>query len=217
MNAPRATWALLATILTLAGCNSVLGIDEAKVDPALAGGSGGSGGGNGAGGGSPATPCDGYCDQIGAACTGPNQEYTDRATCMVLCQVYDPGTAGDTTSDSLACRAHYAALAASDPNLHCKHAGPLGTGTCGKSQCAAYCALNTSICKATPAYPTEAECIMACKGFVYVKDSGDIELTTGDTLNCRMYHLEAASNPANPTASVTHCPHTQPVTSHCAN
>ena len=211
---------LVVAALALGACNSVLGIEQATLDEGNGGAAGTSGGAGGGGGTSAGTPCDQYCDSIVASCTGPNQEYIDGATCRVFCQVFDPGPQGDTTSDSLACRMHYAALATKDPNLHCKHAGPLGTGTCGKSQCAAYCSLNVGICNTlnqTPAYTSEADCIAACMVFPYKSGSGDIELTTGDTLNCRMYHLEAAANPDNPTASATHCPHTQPVTSHCSD
>lgn len=218
----------VALALSIAACNSVLGIDEAKQDPALlgVGGSGGAGGGGGGtGGSSPATPCDAYCDAIMSNCTGTNQEYISRDVCMLMCAAFEPGVPGDTSNDSLECRKHYADLALAEPNTRCKQAGPLGTGACGTDPCRTFCALDSFVCskQVPPPYPDakfpgtfEQSCQAACATFKVIPNVGELVLTGGDSLNCRVYHLEAAAASAsNPTAPETHCPHTIPVSAHC--
>lgn len=93
--------------------------------------------------------CIGYCSTMLGACTqaaGAEPEdiapfaYADRGVCEVACMVFAAGTKGDTTGDSLACRASHAALATkwlpADPantaanNVHCSHASPSGGGVC---------------------------------------------------------------------------------------
>jgi hypothetical protein len=213
----KAIWAtggaVAAAIAILAGCNAVLGIDSASVDPAI----GSDGQADTATG--PAT-CDTYCAAIMQNCTGKNQEYIRKETCVAMCQHFEPGLAGDTTGDSFACRSYHAGAAAIDPDFHCHHAGPLGGGVCGTDPCAPYCLLDVALCNGMnppPFMNGEIGCKSECPKFKYLTpaDAGDITFTTGDTLNCRLYHLEAAYDPTNPTASTTHCPHTATVSAVC--
>jgi hypothetical protein len=59
------------------------------------------------------------------------------------------------------------------------------------------------------AYASLAECLTSCAAF---DDSEpyDISDVSGNTLACRLYHSQVAS--VDP---VTHCPHTEPVSSMC--
>jgi len=187
--------------LTLA-CNGVLGIGEATVDPTLADG-----------GSTPQTGCAGYCATIMTNCTGMNAEYIDQDTCMVMCQHFEPGLPDDTAQDSLACRTYHANAAAQDPTFHCRHAGPLGGGVCGDDPCGPYCLLDFALCgdlNPPPFDGGESGCRAACDAnFKYnTVDAGDIVPNTGNSLNCRIYHLESAYQPSNPSAKLTHCPHT---------
>jgi hypothetical protein len=180
-------------------CNAVLGIDAASVDPSLADGGG--------------TPCDSYCASVMANCTGANQEYLDSATCLAMCRHFEPGVSGDTTQDSLACRTYHAGAAATDPDFHCRHAGPVGGGVCGTDPCAPFCLLDFALCgdMASPPYSGgESGCHAACTASLTYQTSGTGDLTqsTGNTLNCRIYHLESAYEPNNPDAKTTHCRHT---------
>lgn len=225
----RRVAALFAVAAMAVACNSVLGIDEATLDPAQsagAGGKGGAAGGGGSGGSSPATPCDAYCDAIQANCTGNNQEYASRDVCMTLCAAFEPGVPGDTSNDSLECRTHYAGLALAEPNTRCKQAGPLGTGACGSDVCKTFCALDSFVCskQVPPPYPDpkfpgtfESSCASACATFKVIPNVGELVLTGGDSLNCRVYHLEAAANAATPMAADTHCPHTMLISAHCTD
>ena len=196
------------------GCNAVLGITKAnEVD---------LDGGIDAGPVDAGTPCEQYCTAIMQACTGVNQEYVDIGTCEAMCKHFEPGITGDQAGDSLACRAyHTRAAALGDPNFHCRHAGPLGGQVCGTDLCEAFCALGFALCQDILPYDggqigCEAQCTAANFDYVQV-DSGDIEFPnasggiseylTGNTFNCRIYHLEAAYNPTSDQARTTHCPH----------
>jgi hypothetical protein len=165
-------------------------------------------GGSSGDGGTPAVSCDTYCTQIVATCTGANKEYNDKATCLAVCAKMAPGVyagAGDT----LGCRQYHADNAAKgNPTLHCKHAGPLGAGVCSDSNCEAFCALDIANCGsgASAPYTDQASCVQACAAFAYNGPSGDVALTSGNSLNCRTYHLEVAYG--GDAAAGVHCPHT---------
>lgn len=83
----------------------------------------------------------------------------------------------------------------------------VGCGTSGEeesptptSACTSYCADELTVCTGDNAqYADEASCLSACESFATTGTDGD---TSGDTLQCRVYHLGAAeSDPA------THCAH----------
>jgi len=215
---------VVAIAAMVAGCNAVLGIDAASVDPALIDGGTGADGGGTEGGmeaGGPAT-CMGYCQTIMQTCTGKNQEYIRIETCLEMCKHLEPGVPGDMSGDSLECRNYHAHAASGDPNLHCRHAGPLGGGHCGTDECAPYCLLDTALCgnMTSPPFSSESACRTACAAFPYLQQggAGDLTLTMdSNTLNCRIYHLEAAYDPTNTAAAGTHCPHTAAVSAPCTN
>jgi hypothetical protein len=221
-------WALVSIAVAVGaasgavlGCNGILGIDSADLDPTFGVDSGPSGSDAGTDASDGAIPqtCDFYCNTIQQNCTGIDQEYTDTPTCLAMCQNFDPGFATDTMTDSLGCRIYHSMAAAGNPDVHCRHAGPTGAGTCGSDPCQAFCLLDTALCGSMtpPPYDNGAiGCAATCDmgadaGYAYLTtgDAGDISFQSGDTLNCRIYHLEAAYNPANqPAAMTTHCPHT---------
>jgi hypothetical protein len=219
MVSARASLVALGALVGLAGlalaapaCNSVLGIQSATLDPTF-------GEEAGAGDAAPATPCQAYCNAVVKNC--PSTEYNDVPTCLALCGAFDPGQATDTSQDSLGCRAHYAALAATD-KTNCRAAGPLGGGVCGQDLCATFCALDTFVCVGmnTEFDGGEVGCESACVGNfdTYVTDAGvnDLTLSTGNTLNCRIWHLEAAVG-GGASELATHCPHTAVSSAFCHN
>jgi hypothetical protein len=214
--------AFAALVAVAAGCNAVLGIDQASYDKNVGADSGGlseAGGGTPDAGGDAGTPCDQYCTAIMTNCTGQNLEYIDYGTCVAMCKHFEPGLPSDTAQDSLSCRTYHANAAAGDPNFHCRHAGPLGGGVCGTDLCAPYCALDFALCQElTPYDGGESGCHTACTAasFNYLTvDAGDLEFPSGDTFNCRLYHLESAYAPNNDQARTTHCPHTAVVSAKC--
>ena len=227
----------LSAALPLAACNALLGVTEATVDPDLDGGTDGSGGGSstvtsttssgtgssssssssGTGGGS-GISCLSYCQTIAKNCTGINAEYISLDVCMAMCATFDPGQPGDMTNDSLACRQGHALEAATDPITYCQQAGPLAAGPC-TTPCSAFCLLDFNLCGPHNVFPFDGgtkDCKTECEGFPYLISAnstdagpaGDILFLSGNTLNCRIYHLESAYNPADPNAIALHCPHT---------
>jgi hypothetical protein len=227
----------LAAALPVTACNALLGVTEATLDPDLDGGTDGGGGGSGSttsaastgsvgssgsgstgSGGSAGVSCSSYCSTIAKNCTGVNAEYISLDVCLAMCGTFDPGQPGDMTNDSLACRQANAVKAAADPITYCQQAGPLAAGPCA-TPCSAFCLLDFNLCGAHNAFPYDGgtkDCKTKCEAFPYLisADStdagpvGDILFLSGDTLNCRIYHLESAYNPADPNAIALHCPHT---------
>ena len=198
----------LALAWGLGACNSIYGFDEATLDPNLATSQ------------SQAQPlsCDAYCAAVMTNCAGLHQEYLNADICKAMCQHFELGLANDTKEDSLSCRLYHANSAKESPSVHCKHAGPTGAGHCGTDPCNAFCLLDIALCNG-PLLPYpggEIACRKECAQYPYVIDDTKADLVAdGNTLNCRLWHLESAYDPGNPQAKATHCPHTAKVSNHC--
>lgn len=75
--------------------------------------------------------CDAYCDQVMANCSGANELYIDRATCISTCRTFTPGAFDDQSGDTTQCRIYHASFPAlADGAMHCPHAGIDGAGVC---------------------------------------------------------------------------------------
>lgn len=211
---------------------SLLFVQTGCGDDTAAGGSGGSGGAGpttssskaasttaasstAASGGGTAATCKSYCADVTTNCTGDNAQYKDAAECETVCGKagFPAGKIGETTGDSLECRAYHAgAPSKMTAAMHCGHAGITGGDldpkTEGGALCGdgveAFCKLALATCTGQPgAYADVAACVADQKtvtastaNFSYAKD------TAGNTFNCRAYHLIAAVGNA-----ATHCPH----------
>ncbi|WP_437955355.1 hypothetical protein WME76_27980 [Sorangium sp. So ce119] len=163
------------------------------------GGDGGEGGGgDGGGGGAPDVSCASYCELVMANCTDDLAQYGSQASCEAYCADLPEGTAGDTTGNSLACRAYHAGEAATNAMTHCIHAGPGGGEVCG-SPVESFCLVAPEACP--DVFADTAVCEAEAANF----DADTLYAgpdSTGNTLACRLYHLtEAAAN------AETHCPH----------
>ncbi len=200
----------LVSSLSVMACNAVLGIGGASVDPLLDdAGSGGDAG--------PGNNCATYCSLIEQNCTGTSAEYISDAVCQSMCSTFEPGTAGDMTQDTLACRISHAQQAATDPLTHCQKAGPLSPEGCA-DPCHSFCVLAFGLCNPTMLFPYDGgtkSCETACAGYHYELSTdggagvGDILFLSGDTLNCRLYHLESAYA-YDPTTNPAPSPSTAP-------
>jgi hypothetical protein len=226
------------------GCNGVLGIEQARLDPSLDASEAAAtddATGQAADAGEDATLDDGsalnctnYCNVIMQNCTGVHQEYLSKDVCKTLCSymlpgVFYPPAADPDNVDTLGCRLWHATVAATNPTVHCRHAGPLGAELCGTGgPCEPFCSLDWHYCTddqpvPIPVYDGQVMgCESVCKGdagYVYVEgDSGDIAdpsggpIDTTNTLNCRLWHLETA---IFTDAAATHCPHTGEISQTC--
>jgi hypothetical protein len=223
---------LLPLLAALVGCNSLLELDEAHLDPSIGQsgasgslGAGGSAGANTSGSGGsavaggeggmpdePATACERYCEAVTEGCTGDSTQYTDYDACLVTCPYFPLGTEGDTTGNTLQCRLNYALKAPSEPVTYCTWAGPGGDGMCG-SNCEGFCTLMTATCTPTSTgaageyFPSNEECLNRCATLPAVGSycATDNSITGGaDTFECRLYHVAAAIYADD---SAIHCPH----------
>lgn len=167
------------------------GTTEAGTPEAGAGDAASEGGTNAA--------CTAYCTAIMTNCTGANAQYPSMAICQSTCSRFAPGTAADMAGNTLGCRAYHATAAATGV-VHCPHAGPSGDGICG-ANCEGFCSVAATACPT--AFATTAACMTACAGFTGVAGHyTSMGSTSGNTFNCREYHLTAAT--ADP---ATHCGH----------
>jgi hypothetical protein len=194
--------ALGSVVLVGVACNGILGIDVASVDPNLTVDAG---------------ACGTYCNAVVANC--PGADYNDVPTCLTMCPAFDPGTPNDTTQDTLGCRLHYA-LAAANDKTQCAAAGAIGGNVCGNDPCRTFCNLDAVVCTGTNTVYDGGppQCLAECQANfgIYLLDAGsDLALYDGNTINCRLYHLEAALGNPEPGSLIEHCPHTALVSVFC--
>jgi hypothetical protein len=194
--------AVVFSSAVLAACSNVLGFEPATRDPLLDAAASGAGGALAEPSG---TPCEVYCATVTEACPdGPPGEsyaqYDSIFTCEEQCRFFPLGSAGDESGNSIFCRLSSAELALRFPGERvtaCPAAGPGGDGVCG-SNCEGYCALVQAECSS---FESDTACLEACAD---VPDPGGFNIgqIRGDSLGCRLYHLNAALvSPTN------HCPH----------
>lgn len=205
------------------GCNWVFAITEAAVDPTIGTTDAGGAAPDSAGPEDP-NSCQAYCNAIDKNCKDTNAEYTSIPTCNAMCLHFEPGKPGEQTNDSLACRLFYAREAKEAPAEKCQQAGPLAAGKCVTDPCSSFCTLAFNLCGPLELFPykDEADCRTQCALWPYLTTAdagpeavGDIMFAAGDTLNCRLYHLESAYEVGNPSAAPTHCRHISNPSSTC--
>jgi len=185
--------ALLLSPLSGASCAAVLDIEEAELDETI-----GAGGSQTQG-----TPCEEYCDTVMANCTQGDgfdrRQYDSRDTCLGVCARFPSGTEGDTSGPTVACRQHYAELAAtSEPDVHCPIAGPGGNGQCG-ANCLNFCTIVVPSCPG--AYNNPIECATDCGRLPDLEDY-NVTMDAGGHVQCRLYHASVAT-----LAPDVHCRH----------
>jgi hypothetical protein len=207
----------------IGGCNSILSIQPAQLEPAS---------GDGGVQVNPYTlSCANYCNVIDTNCTNSptedDTEYLSSAVCSTICPqfesvvteggIVDPNEPTPMTN-TLNCRIWHANAAQgglAEAHTHCPHSGPLGGRMCGSDPCQEFCILDLAFCTGdASAYDSVGDCLNACEpdggymGYPYNIDPGDPEVTdlttSGNTLNCRMYHLENFLYTGLP----IHCSHT---------
>ncbi|MGC4087113.1 MAG: hypothetical protein QM756_04255 [Polyangiaceae bacterium] len=172
---------LLAALLPFAAsCQSIAGIEEYRQGH-----------------------CADFCDQVMANCTGANEVYHSRASCMGFCALLREGDFNEKDSgNTVACRWN---AVKGLPDLGeavqaCQWAGPGGGDHCGESNCDNYCALFPKVCPDQAS--SQEPCKTNCLGF---RDDGNLNATDdheGDTIQCRLVHLSAAT-----TEPTSHCQH----------
>jgi hypothetical protein len=181
-----------------AGCSSVIGIEDARVESVT-----------GSTGGAPAelTLCERYCESAMTNCTGNFKLYFSTAECLTTCAVLPEGAEGDKNVNTVQCRLRSADLAGKigEPDVNCPAAGPGGDGKCG-SNCEGFCSMALSACSAFFAeLPTDfdpAKCEEFCEASLPDKHGFDIRQDEGNSVQCRIYHSSASTIDPD-----THCRH----------
>ncbi|MDC0718867.1 hypothetical protein [Nannocystis bainbridge] len=153
-------------------------------------------------GGDPDAGCMMYCAAMMGSCTLVDAQYPSLESCLGACSGLPQGSPGETSGNSLACRAYHAGMASIEPTVHCVHAGPGGAGACGQN-CEGFCAIATALCPGEHASP--GECMATCANFMDTEPY-NAEDATGNTLACRLYHLTIAAT--GPAEAEVHCGHT---------
>jgi hypothetical protein len=167
----------LALLLLVCGCDRVLAIEEATVDPQLT---------------SSQDPCDAYCDAVLDNCSGKDAVYSTRDVCLGVCQNLPRGEPGATSGNSLACRQHAAELASAEADFYCPIAGPGGNGICG-DDCESLCQLVDAVCSD---FGDTSSCLDECGA---LQDLGTFSVDPaadqghGGHVQCRLYHVSVAT------------------------
>lgn len=160
--------------------------------------------------------CRSYCADVQANCKAPKLDaYKSEDDCLAMCASLPPGSdkPTETKGNTVSCRAHYAKEAASSERdtMFCPAAAPGGgspgvTPSCG-SNCDGYCSLFEDICGDLG----QKDCLNKCRA---IPDNGGYSAANdylgGDTLQCRIAHLNAAAQAKqdkNDEERTEHCGH----------
>ena len=163
--------------------------------------------------------CPKYCSDMLKTCTNADTQFPDDPTCERFCVGMDLGEAGVASGDTVACRAISVSNAKDEPDPTTKHADCVGGGIVaaqctGGSACAAFCNMDLELCGPTrTGYADVNDCVTACATWGQSFD-GPLLGSTGNTLQCRTYHLEL-SQTGDPNDLETHCPHTGKTSARC--
>jgi hypothetical protein len=115
-----------------------------------------------------------------------------------------------TRGDTLDCRDYHAIVGGSSAanNFHCYHATISGNNTCG-NWCDVFCDMTARVCTgANQQFTDRTQCMTNCSLVPLNGNPGD---QTGNTLQCRIYHVGVANQ--SPALATQHCPHANTVNS----
>jgi hypothetical protein len=179
---------LPACAFVVVACAQVLGIEDAALDPRFA----------------TEALCNEYCNTVEANCTGEFDVYTSPDTCRGVCSALQPGEPGVAVGNTIHCRLANAKAAESTQEFgqHCPAAGPGGDGICGEN-CESYCTVLEKACPNEFArFDGAGDCVSECEANVPDLGGFDISQDEGNSMQCRLYHVSAASD-----KPVPHCKH----------
>jgi hypothetical protein len=164
----------------------------------------------------PVEPCEAYCELMVGTCSDasqvPDRPYASREACLSLCSHIPPGSTGDTSGNTLTCRASLlqSSEAQSEPELVCEGAGRGGQAgmrpVCG-SNCDAYCSFMESVC---PEYVADLAggCAAACSSLPDLYAFDAMRDRRGNSVQCRLWHVGVAADcGGDPECRNRHCEH----------
>ncbi len=145
-----------------------------------------------------------YCNSLDSSCTGSNQVYQDRETCLAVCALMEPEVDElNSTANTLSCRLEK--IGGGIEGNECPLVGPGGNGACG-TNCQALCRLRRQLCSdVVPSVDQgPADCEVACEALY---DRQDLDASgpdlTGDSVQCRLLQVALAAR--YPEEAAKHC------------
>jgi hypothetical protein len=159
--------------------------------------------------------CPEYCRKITEKCGGlaDTAQFIDDGACRAMCTtISENAKAGSVGTDTVECRLGQISNVDEAPPdsgtdtraSRCMQAGAY-SAACAGNVCTAWCRIVQSVCTGTNAqYPSQAQCEAACNTFPAGAVGNILGGKVGNTLTCRLYHLEAASSL---NGASLHCPH----------
>lgn len=204
---------------------------DASLNPRDPGSNDDAGAGDGGTNGAPvgSLSCQTYCQENLRVCTGENRQYDSLEQCLNMCADTDLGEENDASGDTAGCRLYHTRLAemTGDYAQHCRHAGPTGGSVCGQ-RCEVLCDRAMKLCSEergyvqSSVYRDEEQCLTLCKPGAngqggYAVDRENEHPASGDTVNCRLYHLRIAYTDLDRDTGtpIQHCDHVRQVSTTC--
>jgi hypothetical protein len=174
-----------------------------------------------------------YCTEIQASCQGAFRQFESMQQCMNMCGDMNLGVENAASGDSVGCRLYHVrkGVMLGQLDVHCNHAGPTGGTICG-DYCENLCGRVTQLCVVangvqSDAYESYDDCMYVCQAADGGTDgypvNREAELpATGDSVNCRIYHLANAYKYSDgPEENLqqlnAHCDHTREFSTLCTD
>ena len=128
-----------------------------------------------------------FCKDLFDVCPG-STGWADQAACVTGAQQMMNGESGATSGNTLSCRAYHLTAAKSNPATHCPHASMDGGGVCvGEVPVSDFCRDFIEACPGDSAWATSGTCGEGAGNLI----RGEEGALSGDSLECRIYHLGA--------------------------
>ncbi len=149
--------------------------------------------------------CAEYCALTQSNCSGDNEQHATEESCLEICKdmMVSEAETEPSSTDTVECRLAAAEDAEiAEPEFNCVVAGMTGGDVCGQP-CPVFCDMMQRVC---PDQFAEAftNCDEECLELPRETDPFSLNMTSGNTLECRFNHLRLATDTQRPDV---HCPH----------
>ncbi len=150
--------------------------------------------------------CTEYCERTQDNCVDDSLQHNTVESCIAIClsmMVSEAEQVDPDSTDTIECRLAAARDAEiAEPEFNCEAAGMTGGNVCG-AQCPVFCDMMARVCPAEFA-ATFTNCTEECPDLPRETEPFSLNMTSGNTLECRFNHLRLATDSERPDI---HCPH----------
>lgn len=155
-----------------------------------------------------------FCNDYTSLCPSDPAWGTSASECTRIASnlavsAVSPAAGPEVSGNTLGCRVYHLGVAASQSSqsardLHCGHASSTGRQVCvGHPAVLQFCSSFISTCGTQMGWADESECADTAEQLI----RGDLNDASGDTLECRIYHLGVARNSTAASDRDFHCGH----------